>query len=210
MKTKIRAAVVTGIFFLMVSSSFAQIGDLTETTVVVPAESIARVIKPMLPYRIDLGNNFIGDFWIQSIDNISLKKDRIFFASLITGKDIKYSTKIGKQTINFVVGDVNMPHQWEVAFRFDKHKKRLFLKPLITAASEADGWSQGDALLNTLLVALTGLEYPIDLDNIKPVSTELHNQLLTLNTDISDVYSADNKLFVELMPRAKIDNSKRE
>ncbi len=210
MKTKIRAAVVTVIFFLIVSSSFAQIGDLTETTVVVPAESIARVIKPMLPYRIDLGNNFIGDFWIQSIDNISLKKGRIFFASLITGKDIKYSTKIGKQTINFVVGDVNMPHQWEVAFRFDKHKKRLFLKPLITAASEADGWSQGDALLNTLLVALSGLEYPIELDNMKPVRTELQNQLLTLNTDISDVYAADNKLFVELMPRAKIDNPKRE
>jgi hypothetical protein len=208
MKIKLQAVYVTVLFCLLVSVSSAPAGGLTETTVVVPAESIARVIKPLLPFRVDLGNNFVGDFWIQSIDNISLKQGRIFFSSLITGNDIKYATKIGKQTVNFVVGNVNMPHQWEVAFRFDKNKQRLFLKPVITASSETDGWSQGDALLNTLLMALSGLEYPIDLADIKPVSTELQNQLLTLNTDISDVYVADNKLFVELRPRAKVDKLK--
>ena len=105
-----------------------------------------------------------------------------------------------------MVGSVNLPNQWEVAFRFDKSKKRLFLKPSIKGPADTDGMSQGDALLNTLLVAFSDLEYPMDLNNLKPVKTELQNQLLTLNTDISDVYANDNKLFIELVPRVKIDN----
>ncbi len=210
MKIARHSAMVMVLLLSIVFSSPAQADDLTEITVVAPADSIARAIKPMLPYRIDLGNNFLGKFWVQSIDHISIKKDRIFFSSLITGKDIKYATKIGKQTINFVVGEVNLANQWEVAIRFDKSKKRLFLKPMITTPAATDDLSQGDALLNTLLVALSGVEYPVDLNDLKPVKTELHNQLLVLNTDISDVYAADGQLFIELVPRVQIDKQKKK
>lgn len=209
MKVALHSAIVMILLLLIVSSSPAQADGSTEMMVVAPADSIARAIKPMLPYQIDLGKNFLGKFWVQSIDHISIKRDRIFFSSLITGKDIKYATKIGKQTINFVVGDVNLPNQWEVAIRFDKSKRRLFLKPIITTPAATDDLSQGDALLNTLLVALSGLEYPVELNDLKPVKSELHNQLLILNTDVSDVYAADGKLFIELTPRIRIDNQKK-
>ena len=209
MKVAYHSAIVIVLFLSIVSSSPVRAGGLTEMTVVAPADSIARAIKPMLPYQIDLGKNFLGKFWVQSIDHISIKRDRIFFSSLITGKDIKYATKIGKQTINFVVGEVNLANQWEVAIRFDKSKRRLFLKPMITTPTATDDLSQGDALLNTLLVALSGLEYPVELNDLKPVKTELHNQLLILNTDVSDVYAADGKLFIELAPRIQIDNQKK-
>ncbi len=209
MKVARHSAMVMILLLLIVSSSPAQADGLTEITVVAPADSIARAIKPMLPYQIDLGNHFQGKFWVQSIEHISIKKDRIFFSSLITGKDLKYATKIGKQTINFVVGKVNLANQWEVAIRFDKSKRRLFLKPMITTPTATDDLSQGDALLNTLLAALSGQEYPVELNNLKPVKTELHNQLLILNTDVSDVYAADGQLFIELVPRIQIDDPKK-
>ena len=177
---------------------------------VIPAQSLPKIIKPLLPYKIDLGKNFLGSFFIQSIENIKIKKDKILFTSLINGKDIKYATKIGKQVVNFVVGDVNLPSKWEVFFNFDKRKKILYLKPVVKGPADLNGMSQGDALLNTLLEALSGLEYPVELNNLKPVKSELYNHSLTLNTNIAGVYAADDKLFIELIPSVQIASLKEE
>ena len=210
MKRLIRIALAPVILLLVVFSTTAQVSGLQEVTMVIPVESLVKVIKPLLPFKIDLGQNFLGSFFVQSIENIRISKDKILFTSLISGKDIKYATKIGKQVVNFVVGDVNLPSKWEVFFNFDKRKKILFLKPLIKGPADQNGLSQGDALLNTLLEALSGLEYPVELNNLKPVKSELNNQTLTLNTDIADVYAANDKLFIELIPSVQIDSSKEK
>ncbi|MBT8364665.1 MAG: hypothetical protein KJP23_08160 [Deltaproteobacteria bacterium] len=211
MKKLICIAFVSFIFFLLiVSSSTAQVSGLQEMTMVIPAQSLAKVIQPLLPYKIDLGKNFLGSFFVQSIENIRIKKDKIFFTSLITGKDIKYATKIGKQVVNFVVGDVNLPSKWEVSFKFDKTIKKLLVNPYLQDSKNEKEFSQGDALLNTLLTALSGIEYPIELNNLKPVKSEFYNQLWILNMDIADVYAADGKLFVEMIPSVQIDSSKEE
>ena len=211
MKKLNRIAIVSIIFYLlMVSPSTAQVNGLQEMTMVIPAQSLAKVIQPLLPYKIDLGKNFVGSFFVKSVENIRIKKDKILFSSLINGKDIKYATKIGKQIVNFVVGDVNLPSQWEVFFNYDKRQKILFVKPLIKGPADRNGFSQGDALLNTLLEAVSGLEYPVELNNLKPVKSEFYNQLLTLDADIADVYGSNDKLFIELIPLVQIDSSKGE
>ena len=102
------------------------------------------------------------------------------------------------------VSDVNLPSRWEVSFHFDKSKKTLFIKPELQNRENEKEFSQGDALLNTLLAAFSGIEYPVELNNLKPLTAEFYNQLLTLNTDIADVYGADNKLFIELIPKVQI------
>ncbi len=210
MKRLICIVIVPVILVLVVLPATAQVNGLHEMTMVVPAESLAKVIIPLLPYKIDLGQNFIGSFFVQSIENIKIEKDRILFSSVISGKDIKYATKIGKQVINFVVGNVNLPNQWDVFFNYDKEKKILFVKPLVKGPADRNGFSQGDALLNTLLEAFSGIEYPVELNNLRPVTSEIHNQLLTLNTDIADVYGADNKLFIKLIPTVKIAGLKEQ
>ena len=139
------------VLLLLVSTSAAQVDSLKEMTVVVPAQSLARAIQPVLPYQMDFGKNFIGSLYIKSIDDIKIKKGKILFSSLIIGKDIKYATKIGKQTINFVVGEVNLPSRWEVSFKYDKGNKRLLLLPTLQGSKDEQDFSQGDALLNALL-----------------------------------------------------------
>ena len=206
MKISNRFALAVIILLLLVSASAAQVDSLKEMTVVVPAQSIARAIKPMLPYQIDFGKNFIGSLYIKSIDHIKIKKDKILFSSLIIGKDIKYATKVGKQTINFVVGEVNLPGRWELSFKYDKSKKKLLVFPSLQGSKDEKEFSQGDALLNALLTALGGVEYPFDLSNLKPVKSEFYNQLLTLNLEIADIYAGDDKLFVELIPAVKIES----
>ena len=208
MKIFYKAAYVFMVLLLLVAPATAQVDNLKEMTVVMPAQSIARAIKPLLPYKIDLGKGFVGSFFVKSIDNIRIKKDKIFFTSLISGKDIKYATKFGKQVINIVVGDVNLPSSWEVSFKFDKTKNKLLVMPQLQEIKDMKDFSQGDGLLNSLLTAFSGVEYPIDLNNIKPVKSEFNKQLWILTMNITDVYTGKNKLFVEVIPAAQIDNLK--
>ena len=191
------------LFFLLFSTAFGQVKNIKELTVVVPAESIAKFIQPLLPYRIDIGKNFSGSFWVKSIENLKITQDRISFSAHIYGEDIGYSAKIGKQTANFKVGKVNLRNDWEASLRFDKSKKELYIKPHIEGPQNKEDFSQGDILIDTLLNALSDIEYPIDVNRIKPITTELYDTELIINTDISDVYTDDNKLFIEIIPIAQ-------
>ena len=191
------------LFVLLFSPAPAQVRNTKELTVVVPAESIAKFIQPLLPYSIDMGENFSGSFWVKSIENIKITKDRVSFSAHIYGKDIGYSARIGKQTARFKVGDVNLRNHWEASLRYDKSKKKLYLKPHIESPKNKKDLSQGDILIDTLLDALSDMEYPIDLNKINPITAEIYNTVLTIDTDISDVYSNHNKLYIEIIPTAQ-------
>ena len=71
--------------FVLFSQTSAQIKNFKELTVVVPAESIVKFIQPLLPYRIDVGKNFSGSFWVKNIENLKITKDRISFSAHIYG-----------------------------------------------------------------------------------------------------------------------------
>ena len=201
---KLPAITITFIlFFLLFSPASAQVKNIEELTVVVPAESIAKFIQPLLPYSIDVGKNFSGSFWVKSIENIKITKDRVSFSAHIYGKDIVYSAKIGKQTASFKVGNVNLRNHWEASLRFDKSKKKLYIKPHVEGPQNKKDFSQGDILIDTLFNALSDLEYPIDVNRIKPITTKLYHTELTINTEISDVYAVNNKLFIEVIPTAQ-------
>ncbi len=210
MKILFKAACVAIVLFLLVSPLTAQVDNLEEMTVVMPAQSIARTIKPLLPYKINLGKDFVGSFFVKSIDNIRIKKNKIFFKSLITGKNIKYATKFGKQVINIVVGDVNLPSNWEVSFRFDQTKNKLLVMPKLEEIKDLEELSQGDGLLNSLLMAFSGAEYPIDLNDIKPVKSKFNKQLWILDMKITDVYTGKDKLLVAVKPAVRIDRPKKQ
>jgi len=203
MKKLSTIAVTFILFVLLFSPAPAQVRNTKELTVVVPAESIAKFIQPLLPYSIDMGENFSGSFWVKSIENIKITKDRVSFSAHIYGKDIGYSAKIGKQTARFEVGDVNLRNHWEASLRYDKSKKKLYLKPHIESPKNKKDLSQGDILIDTLFDALSDMEYPIDLNKIKPITAEIYNTELAIDTKISDVYSNNNKLFIEIIPTAQ-------
>ena len=208
---KLTARTVTFVlFFLLFSPATAQVKNIKELTVVVPAESIAKFIQPLLPYRIDIGKNFSGAFWVKSIENLKITKDRVSFSAHIYGQDIGYSAKIGKQTASFKVGNVNLRNHWETSLRFDKSQKKLFIKPHVEGPQNKKDFSQGEILIDTLFNALSDIEYPIDVNRIKPITTELYHTELTINTDISDVYADNNKLFIEIIPTAQKKMMKRK
>jgi hypothetical protein len=195
------------VFVLIVLTPLtAEVKDAGRMTFVAPAESIAEFIKPLFPHRIDFGENFSGAFWIQSVQNIRITNGRIFFSTHIYGKDIEYTTMVKKQKLSVVLGSVDLKNNWNASLRYDKLKKRLLIKPHIEEPANQEDLGQGDILVNALLVALSDVEYPVDLNNLKPIATELDNKLLIIKTDIYDIYPEEDKLVVEIIPTAKVSD----
>jgi len=108
------------------------------------------------------------------------------------------------------VGKVNLRNDWEASLRFDKSKKKLYIKPHIEGPQNKEDFSQGDILIDTLFNALSDIEYPIDVNRIEPITTEIYDTELIINTDISDVYTDSNKLFIEIIPTAQKKLMKRK
>jgi hypothetical protein len=105
--------------------------------------------------------------------------------------------------VKFKVGNVNLRHYWDALLRYDKSKKKLYLKPHVESPQDKESFSQGDVLIDTLLTALSDIEYPIDVTQIKPITTNLYNTELAINMNISDIYADNNMLIVEIIPTAQ-------
>lgn len=194
------------IFYIIFQApyTFSQSGKTQNITLVVPESGVSNLIKGLFPYPIDFGKGFSGSFWIKSIDSIKIKKDRVSFATYIYGKDITYSTKIVNQAVRVEVGNINLHNNWKTSLRYDKKEKILLIKPHIEEQNKnKDSPSQGDMLLNALLMGLSDLEFPIEMKDLKPMTTVINNTKISINMEILDIYAGDGSLFIEVKPTAE-------
>ena len=186
--------------FLSSLNTFAQKDDFEDILIILPAQSIAKFVTRLLPYEINKGKNFSGPLWIKSIKNIKIEENKISFSSHIYGKNISYNVKIGKQVSSIELGTVNLLNDWESSIRFDADKKVFYIKPNLKNQVVTKNASHKEILINTLFKALSDIEYPIDLQEINPITTEFLGNLLTISFEVSDIYAAHNELTVKFRP----------
>jgi len=198
-------AFIFGISF----NTFAQKDDVEDMLIVLPAQRIAKFVTELLPFEINMGKNFAGSLWIQSIKNFKIGKNKISFSSHVCGKGIVYHAKIGKQVSSIAFGNVNLLNDWVSSFRFDADRKVLYIKPHLINQVATKKASQKEILMNTLFKVLSDIEYSIDLEEIDPITTEFMGQFLTINFEISNLYSANNKLTVKFRPIPHLRDKKK-
>lgn len=183
--------------------TFAQGESKQDITIVVPEKNVAALLRDLLPYQFDFGKKFTGSFSVQSIDNIKIVKDKVTFSSYIVGENVEYSIKIVNKPIRVAVGNVNLRNNWEALLRYDRNKKLLFVTPHVEGIIDKNRVSHGEMLLHALLEGLSGIEYPIKLNELKPIKATLNKRDLFINLDITDIYIESDKLVVTMKPSAK-------
>ncbi len=189
------------------SQPFAQSENTRNITIIIPTESVADFVLELLPYQIDFGKKFSGSFRVQSIDNIRIVKDKIIFSSHIVGENVEYSIKIVNRSIKVAVGNAKLRNNWEALLRYDTNKKILFVTPHIEGVIDKDDVSQGEMLLHALLEGLSDIEYPVTLNELKPIKTALNERDLFINIDITNIHAENGKLFITMKPSAKYEEN---
>jgi hypothetical protein len=195
--------------FLFNLNAFAKEDHAEDITIILPTESIAEFVTKLLPYEINLGENFVGSFFIKSMDNLKIEENKISFSLYIYGKDITYSAKIGKKTASIEIGSVNLLNDWESSLRFDMDKKILYIKPHLINSGDIKKASYNEILINSLFIAFSDIEYPVDLKETEPITTEFLDKLLTVNFEISNIYATTNQMTITGRPIPHISDKNK-
>ncbi len=186
--------------FLFNLNTFAQKNNAEHISIILPTESIAKFVTELLPFEINLGENFLGSLSIKSIDNLKFGENKISFSLLIYGKDIIYSAKMGNQTASIEIGNVTLLNEWECSLRFDADEKILYIKPHLINPVDTKKASNKELFINSLFIVFSDIEYPIDLQELNPITTEILDKLVTVNFDISNFFVANNKMTIKFRP----------
>ena len=198
------------VFVLLFSfNAFAKRDNTEDISIILPTESIAKFVTRLLPYEINMGQNFSGSLFIKSIENFKINENKISFSLHIYGKDITYSAKIGKQMASVAIGTVNLLNDWVSSFRFDVDKNVLYIKPHLVDSVDTNKASYKEILINSLFNVFSDIEYPIDLKEIDPITTEFLGKILTVNFEVSNIYTANNKMTIKVRPTPYISDKNK-
>lgn len=188
-------------FSLLIPYSSATTDKKNEITIVIPAKVVAKFINDVLPIEITRHKGFSGIIWVKSIDKLKLGINKVSFSVKMCGKDIKYTGKIGNLSTSLNFGNIDISFNCEASIRYDKEINILYVRPKIMDKRN------GNELLWTLLAALMNdEEHPIEIQKLKPIITEFSNKTVTINMDISNVYTVNNRLFIGIRPTLEKNN----
>jgi hypothetical protein len=182
---------------LFVPHSFAASDERNEITIVIPARVIAKFINDVLPIKISKGKKFSGVIWVKSVDKLQLEIDKASFSVNVHGEDITYTGKLGKLSTSLHFGTIDASFSCDASIRYDKEKNILYVRPKIVERGNRN------KLLLPLLLQLIDKEYPVELQKLKPIITKFGDKSVTLDMDISNVYTVHDRLLIAVSPHVR-------
>jgi hypothetical protein len=179
-------------------NSYAATDKDNEITIVIPAGVLQGFINEVLPVEITTHEKVSGDLSIRSIENLKLGLNKIWFTATVHGENIVYSGKIGALPANLRFGVIDSTLNCEASIRYDTAKRLLYVRPKVVEEGKKD-----DVLWLLLVSLLSGGEYPVEVQELKPIAARFSNKTVEIDMDISNIYTTNDRLFIALRPTVK-------
>ena len=183
------------------SGSHAQTVSPDEVSITIPRSVIINFIKTALPLDLDKGPYLKGNVWIQTIDQVKIGSNKIEFEMTIQGKNLKLETHLGKQVLLFDIGNLNAVFSCDTSIRYDASKRLLYFTPNIVQKPNENNTDQFSARLLQLLSLANGREYPVEIQKIQPVITEIGRDSFNMNMDITHISTEKGAVFIRSLPK---------
>ena len=190
-------AMVICVSFLLVHS-YAVADKNNEITIVIPARVLQGFINEVLPVEITTHEKVSGVLWIRSIEDLRLGLDKVWFTATIHGENITYRGKIGGLPANLRFGALDSTLNCEASIRYDGEKGLLYVRPKVVEEGKKD-----DVLWLLLVSILSEGEYPVEVQELKPIAARFSNKTIEIDMDISNIYTANDRLFIALQPSVR-------
>ena len=191
---------LVSIFCVILLGPLSATGELKkeEVTIAVPGELMTEFINDILPIKIERKTSFSGVIWIESINRLKLGNDKISFSVAMHGENFGYKKKIGKRPVELDFGDVRLSFECEASIRYDKERNVLFVRPEVIRES-----AEEQVLVPLLAALIEGREFPIEIQELESIVTKIGEKSLTIDMDISDIFTLDSILFIGIRPKVR-------
>lgn len=179
-------------------------------TLNLPETVVARALEHALPLSLKGSSSMLdGTITIVTISNFRVKKQQIFCHLDLVGSNLHLVTKVANQNIRLKLGSARVTFDCEVRIRYDKTRQILYIRPTSRGAQGTDALSKGD-ISQALALLLNGQEFPIAMQNIKPIIAEASDKIITIKTDIVDIKAIKGALQISLNQLSPHRNAKTQ
>ena len=170
-------------------------------TITLPEKVLRQSVQDALPIHIDSPRDLVqGSLVLDSIDRFELGENRARVHGVILGKDIVLLTRIGDQEIRLTVGEVRLPLTCDFFFRFDPEKKNLYITPRFPDSAEEISRDRTEKI-QPLLALLNNREYPVSLDSLQTIQTNIGKQKLSIAIEKIDIHKSPSQLVLKMVPK---------
>jgi len=161
-----------------------------------PADTVLSSVQRMLPLEIPSQSRRLqGDIILESMSYLAMSNNIITVRGVLAGRNLLVTTSLAGQDFQLRLGEVRLPVTCNLKTRFDKTHRKLYVTP-----SFPDSANGGDDLA-TMLGALTGREYQVDLDALKSLNIRVGNKSIPIAMDPVKIAATDNALVFHMLPR---------
>ncbi len=186
-----------------ISGSHAKNVKANDIRITVPHNVITDIIKAALPLNLEKGPYLKGALWIHAIDHLKIGSDKVAFDMNIRGKDIKFETQLGNQALLMDIGNINAAFSCNASLRYDASKRLLYITPHILQKQDQNKANKIEANLLQLLSLANGVEYPIEIQKLQPLITQISGDQFNIYMDITNIHTKNDKVFISLRPKVK-------
>lgn len=172
-------------------------------TLSMPEAVLREAVAQSLPFEIDTSSQSIdGKVFVKKIDNLQLNDRSLSALLVLAGKDVSIATKIGGHQLRLNVGDVEIECNMSALVRYEQKSSTLFVKPAVSDYS-ASGNGQGNELGTLLISLLNGREFPVKIEKLQPLVTDLGDRQLAVDLMIQDIIISENMMRFNFEPSIK-------
>lgn len=169
-----------------------------------PESVIQSAASAILPVALDASSKSLqGDITIVSVKNLQITKGHLSCNLQLAGKNLRFLTEIAGHQINLKVGNVEIGFQTDAEVRFDPKNQILFLRPIVKDVTGSGDGHNGE-IGKALLALLNGREFPVALQDIKPILAKSGAKLITIQPHIDDIQAIGDKLVLKMIPEITV------
>ncbi len=167
-------------------------------TLSLPAETVLQSVQKLLPLAIPSNTPELqGDIILQSLESLAIQNNTLFVHGLLTGKNLTVTTNIAGQNLQMKVGQLQLPLRCKLYTRFDPSRRVLWVKPQF---SDNTASQNPDNSAASLLGALDGREFAINLNKMQTLNLMVGDQSIPVTMRPVDIVGKNNTLIVQLLP----------
>jgi hypothetical protein len=170
-------------------------------SITVPEKVISRLLTAALPLNLERDLHLKGRLWIHTIDDLKIGSNQMEFDLGLQGENIKFETQLGGQTLMMDIGNLNAAFNCRILLRYDAPKRLLYITPYFLQKVDETKADKMAAYLLQLLSLTNGIEYPVEIHKLQPLTTQVGGELLNIDMEITNIYTKNHSLFITGQPR---------
>lgn len=186
-------------------------GQTAPVSLTFPVETLHQTLNNLLPLPLELqkkNRRLRGSVVVDSISRLTVKRNNVIaLQGHLSGRNMAVKARVGGRTIQIKLGQIALPVSCDIALRYDRKKKTLFLKP--TFSKQEAQQNSTAAALKPLLSALSK-EYPLPLDQLEALTGEIGGTPISVQLEPVDIGLTKDSLVLRFLPHAEKTRTEKQ